>query len=74
MKSVKLAVIGGDGIGPDVVAEGLKVLDVIAKKYDVTFEKRSFELGAISWRKTGEALSDDVLAEIAKLFIQFFLV
>ena len=66
MKSIKLAVIGGDGIGPDVVAEGLKVLDVIAKKYGVTFEKTSFELGAISWRKTGEALSDAVLAEIAK--------
>ncbi len=66
MKSIKLAVIGGDGIGPDVVAEGLKVLDVITKKYGVTFEKTSFELGAISWRKTGEALSDAVLAEIAK--------
>ena len=66
MKKIKLAVIGGDGIGPDVVAEGLKVLDVIAKKYNLTFEKTSFELGAISWRKTGEALSDAVLAEIAK--------
>jgi 3-isopropylmalate dehydrogenase len=66
MKSIKLAVIGGDGIGPDVVAEGIKVLDAIAKKYDLSFEKTSFELGAISWRKTGEALSDAVLAEIAK--------
>lgn len=66
MTSIKLAVIGGDGIGPDVVAEGIKVLDAISKKYDVSFEKTSFELGAISWRKTGEALSDAVLAEIAK--------
>ena len=66
MKNIKLAVIGGDGIGPDVVAEGIKVLDVIAKKYDLSFEKTSFELGAVSWRKTGEALSDAVLAEIAK--------
>ena len=66
MKSIKLAVIGGDGIGPDVVAEGIKVLDAIAKKYDLSFEKTSFELGASSWRKTGEALSDAVLAEIAK--------
>lgn len=31
MKEFKLAVIGGDGIGPDVVAEGLKVLDAVAK-------------------------------------------
>ena len=42
MKNIKLAVIGGDGIGPDVVAEGIKVLDVIAKKYDLSFEKTSF--------------------------------
>ena len=66
MTTFKLAVIGGDGIGPDVVVEGLKVLDAISKKYNVSFDKTSFELGAISWRKTGEALSDAVLAEIAK--------
>ena len=66
MTTFKLAVIGGDGIGPDVVVEGLKVLDAISKKYSVSFDKTSFELGAISWRKTGEALSDAVLAEIAK--------
>ena len=38
-KSFNLAVIGGDGIGPEVVAEGLKVLDVVATKYGVTFNK-----------------------------------
>ena len=35
MRTINLAVIAGDGIGPEVVAEGLKVLDVVANKYSV---------------------------------------
>ena len=66
MKEFKLAVIGGDGIGPDVVAEGLKILDAIAKKYEVSFVKSNYNLGAGHWNRTGEALSDATLAEIAK--------
>ena len=65
-KEIKLAVIGGDGIGPEVVAEGLKVLDVVAAKYGVKFLKKSYELGAGFWHKTGEALPDDVMADIAQ--------
>ena len=65
-KSFNLAVIGGDGIGPEVVAEGLKVLDSVSKKYGVTFNKTDYELGAKFWHKTGETLPDSVLAELAK--------
>lgn len=65
-KSFNLAVIGGDGIGPEVVAEGLKVLEVISKKYGVTFNKTEYELGAKYWHKTGETLPDSVMAELAK--------
>ena len=65
-KSFNLAVIGGDGIGPEVVAEGLKVLDAVSKKYGVTFKKSNYELGAKFWHKTGETLPDSVLAELAK--------
>ena len=65
-KSFNLAVIGGDGIGPEVVAEGLKVLDAVSKKYGVTFNKSNYELGAKFWHKTGETLPDSVLAELAK--------
>ena len=65
-KSFNLAVIGGDGIGPEVVAEGLKVLEVISKKYGVTFNKTEYELGAKYWHKTGETLPDTVMAELAK--------
>lgn len=66
MKNFNLAVIAGDGIGPEVVGEGLKVLDAVAKKYDLVFNKTNYELGAAYWHKTGETLPDLVMAEIAK--------
>ena len=65
-KNFNLAVIGGDGIGPEVVAEGLKVLDVVSAKYGVSFNKTNYELGAKYWHKTGETLPDSVIAELAK--------
>ena len=66
MKLFNLAVIAGDGIGPEVVNEGLKVLDAVAKKYDLTFNKTPYELGAMYWHKTGETLPDSVMTELAK--------
>ncbi|HEX4833303.1 MAG TPA: 3-isopropylmalate dehydrogenase [Trebonia sp.] len=60
--SIKLAVIGGDGIGPEVTAEALKVLRVAAP--DVSFETTDYDLGARRWHQTGETLPDTVLAEI----------
>src|SRR6516225_5147449 len=58
--SIRLAVIGGDGIGPEVVAEALKVLKAAAVAVDET----SYDLGAQRWHRTGETLPDSVLAEI----------
>lgn len=66
MRNFNLAVIAGDGIGPEVVGEGLKVLDAVAKKYDLVFNKTNYELGAAYWHKTGETLPDSVMAQIAK--------
>jgi 3-isopropylmalate dehydrogenase len=57
---IKLAVIGGDGIGPEVVAEALKVL--IAA--DVTVNATNYDLGAGRWHRTGETLPGSVLEEI----------
>ena len=65
-KTFNLAVISGDGIGPEVVGEGLKVLDVVAAKYGLTFNRTNYELGAKYWHKTGETLPDSVLADLAK--------
>jgi len=60
--TTRLAVIGGDGIGPEVTAEALKVLRVATP--DVTFETTDYDLGARRWHRTGETLPDAVLEEI----------
>src|SRR5687768_8631661 len=61
--SLKLAVIPGDGIGPEVTAEGLKVLEQVAPE-GVKFEPTRYDLGADRYLATGEVLPDSVLAEI----------
>jgi len=63
---VKLAVIPGDGIGPEVVAEAEKVLDAVTAGSDVTFDKTRFSLGAGRYLATGDTLTDDDLAAIAE--------
>ncbi|MFC9090798.1 3-isopropylmalate dehydrogenase [Nocardiopsis dassonvillei] len=64
-RTVKLAVIPGDGIGPEVIAEGLKVLEVAASQHDLAVETTEYELGARLWHRTGETLPDSVEAELA---------
>src|SRR5579864_8652282 len=61
-RNIALAVIGGDGIGPEVVAEALKVLRAAAP--EVTISETSYDLGARRWHRTGETLPDAVLEEI----------
>lgn len=62
---VKLAVIPGDGIGPEVVAEAEKVLDAAVAGTDVVIDKTRFSLGASRYLETGDTLTDDDLREIA---------
>ena len=66
MPNFNLAVIAGDGIGPEVVAQGLRVLDCVAAKPGATITKTSYDLGAAYWHRTGEVLPDATLAELAK--------
>ncbi len=63
MDSLRLAVIAGDGIGPEVVAEGLKVLRAVLDG-EVSVETTEYDLGARRWHATGETLPDSVLTEI----------
>ncbi|ARQ68302.1 3-isopropylmalate dehydrogenase [Streptomyces marincola] len=64
-RSIDLAVIPGDGIGPEVVAEGLKVL-AAALPQDVKLETTEYDLGAARWHATGETLPDADLERLAR--------
>ncbi|MFF8814954.1 3-isopropylmalate dehydrogenase [Streptomyces pactum] len=62
-RSIRLAVIPGDGIGPEVVAQGLKVLTAVLPP-DVKLETREYDLGARRWHATGETLPDAELESL----------
>lgn len=62
MSEFSIAVIGGDGIGPDVVAEAEKVLRAAGLDYQST----PFDLGGTRYLKDGEILSDETLEELRK--------
>jgi 3-isopropylmalate dehydrogenase len=63
-RTLRLAVVGGDGIGPEVVAEGLKVLLAVAPAHDLAVETTDYDLGARRWHASGETLPDSVLEEL----------
>lgn len=62
-RSINLAVIPGDGIGQEVVAQGLKVLGSVLPQ-DVKLETKEYDLGARRWHRTGETLPDSELAAL----------
>lgn len=66
MSRYQIAVIPGDGIGQEVTHEALKVLTAVGAKHDLSFDFVNFELGANRYLKSGETLTDDDLAQLAK--------
>ena len=62
-RSISLAVIPGDGIGPEVVAQGLKVLSAVLPQ-DVKLETEEYDLGARRWHATGETLPDEEIERL----------
>ncbi|MES4907845.1 MULTISPECIES: 3-isopropylmalate dehydrogenase [unclassified Streptomyces] len=62
-RSIRLAVIPGDGIGQEVVAQGLKVLGAVLPQ-DVKLETQEYDLGARRWHATGETLPDAELESL----------
>jgi 3-isopropylmalate dehydrogenase len=63
-RSIRLAVIAGDGIGPEVTDEALRVLEAVLPAYDVKLDTTDYDLGARRWHTTGETLPDSVLDEL----------
>ena len=66
MTSYKIAVIQGDGIGPEIIREGIKVIDTISdvSNFEIKWEKYNF--GAERYLRTGELISEDELKELKK--------
>jgi 3-isopropylmalate dehydrogenase len=63
-KTLRIAVLGGDGTGPEVAAEGLKVLRAVANLEGFPLESKGFDLGGKRYLKTGEILPPSVLEEL----------
>ncbi len=62
----RIAVIPGDGTGPEVVNEGLKVLEAVSKKFSFRYETKRFDWGGDRYLKTGETVPEGGLDELKK--------
>jgi 3-isopropylmalate dehydrogenase len=63
-KEYKIAVIPGDGTGPEVVREGIKVIDTVSGKCGFTMKYTHYPLGGEHYKKTGETLNDDTIEKL----------
>jgi 3-isopropylmalate dehydrogenase len=64
-KTYEIAVIPGDGTGPEVIAEGIKVLESVAAKCDFGFQSTTYNIGGDHYLATGETISDELLETLA---------
>ena len=62
----KVAVIPGDGTGPEVVTEGLKALNAVSRKCVKKFQFKEFRVGGEYYMETGNLLTEEVLEELKK--------
>ncbi len=65
-KTYEIAVIPGDGTGPEVVAEGIKVLEAVAAKCDFGYHFSTYPIGGDHYLATGETISDQMLESLSK--------
>ncbi|MEW5958676.1 MAG: 3-isopropylmalate dehydrogenase [Chloroflexota bacterium] len=63
-KTYKIAVLPGDGTGPEVVREGIKVLNATASKFGFNLDLTTFDFGGEHYLRTGEVLPDSAAAEL----------
>jgi 3-isopropylmalate dehydrogenase len=66
MNNYNIAVIGGDGTGPEVIGEAVKVLDAAAQKFSLKLHYTPYDLGGQRYLRTHEAMPDSVVAELGK--------
>ncbi|MEI7826615.1 MAG: isocitrate/isopropylmalate dehydrogenase family protein [Euryarchaeota archaeon] len=65
MKTYKIPVIAGDGVGPEVIAEGKKVIEAAGDNYGFNIEWKEYPFGAEHYLSTGELISEDALKELS---------
>ena len=66
MKEYKIPVIGGDGVGPEIIREGKKVIDAVASREGFKVQWIHFPHGTDHYLKTGEIISEKTLEELGK--------
>ena len=66
MKTYKIAVIGGDGTGPEVAIEAVKVLQAVAAKYNFKLDLQDYDFGGERYMRTGEVLPDSAADEMRR--------
>ncbi|MGA2091623.1 MAG: 3-isopropylmalate dehydrogenase [Endomicrobiales bacterium] len=66
-KTYRVAVVAGDGTGPEVIREGIKVIDALSRKSDFKIDWIYYDLGGEHFKKSQEILPDSVLAELKKV-------
>jgi 3-isopropylmalate dehydrogenase len=66
-RTYRVGVIPGDGTGPEVIAEGLKVLRAAAERADITWDLTQYDFGGERYLRTGEILPDSALEELGRM-------
>ncbi|MBW2312273.1 MAG: 3-isopropylmalate dehydrogenase [Deltaproteobacteria bacterium] len=66
-KTYEIGVIPGDGTGPDVIEEGLKVLKAVAEKTDINYNLIHYDFGGERYLRTGETLPDSAIEELRQM-------
>jgi tartrate dehydrogenase/decarboxylase/D-malate dehydrogenase len=68
----KIAAVGGDGIGPEIIAEGKKVLDAAGEKFNFDIAWTDFDIGADRYIHSGKLVTEEELKELAKFKAIYF--
>ena len=66
MSSHKIAVIPGDGIGNEVVPEGMRVLEAVGRRFDISFKWKTFDWNCESFTRAGKMMPDDGIEQLAE--------
>ena len=66
MAKYKIALMGGDGTGPEVLREAMKVVNAVADRYGISFDTTDYDFGGDRYLATGEVLPDSAIEEFRK--------